>query len=113
MALVVKNLPVNEGAIRDWGSIPGLGRPPEGGHGNPLQYSCLEYPHGQRSLAGYSPWGRKESDKTDQQSTAQHKGERYMGSFLVVFLQLFFKYKIISKQKVKKISQTYILNNFF
>ena len=36
----------------DMGSIPGLGRSPGGGHGNPLQYSCLENPHGQRSLAG-------------------------------------------------------------
>ena len=42
---------------------------PGGGHGNPLQYSCLENPHGQRSLAGYSPWGRNESDTTEQQST--------------------------------------------
>ena len=46
--------------------IPGLGRFPGGGHGNPLQYSCLENPHGQRSLAGYSPWGCKESDMTEQ-----------------------------------------------
>ena len=45
----------------DLGSIPGLGRPPGGGHGNPLQFSCLENPPGQRRLAGYSPWGRKES----------------------------------------------------
>ena len=36
------------------GLIPGLGRSPGGGHGNPLQYSCLENLHGQRSLAGYS-----------------------------------------------------------
>ena len=36
--------------VRDLGSIPGLGRSPGGGHGNPLQYSCLENPHGQRSL---------------------------------------------------------------
>ena len=36
------------------------------GNGNPLQYSCLENPHGQRSLAGYSPWGLKESDTTEQ-----------------------------------------------
>ena len=35
--------------------IPGLGRSPGGGHGNPLQYLCLENPHGQRSLAGHSP----------------------------------------------------------
>ena len=48
----------------DLGSIPGLGRSPEGGHGNPLQYSCLENPHRQRSLAGYSPWNGKESDTT-------------------------------------------------
>ena len=50
----------------DLGSISGLGRSAEGGHGNPLQYSCLENPHGQRRLAGYSPWGHKESDMTEQ-----------------------------------------------
>ena len=44
-------------------------RSPGGGHGNPLQYSCLENPNGQGSLAGYSPWGCKESDTTDQLST--------------------------------------------
>ena len=42
------------------------------GHGNPLQYSCLENPHGQRSPVGYSPWGHKESDMTERLSTAQH-----------------------------------------
>ena len=46
----------------DLGLIPGLGRSPGGGHGNPLQCSCLENPHGQRSLAGYS---HKESDTTE------------------------------------------------
>ena len=40
----------------DLGLIPQLGRSPGGGHDNPLQYSCLENPHGQRSLAGYSAW---------------------------------------------------------
>ena len=45
--------------------IPRLGGSPGGGHGNPLQYSCLENPHGQRSLADYSPWGYKESDMTE------------------------------------------------
>ena len=46
VALVVKNTRANAGNIKDMGSIPGLGRSPEGGgvHGNPLQYSCLEYP---------------------------------------------------------------------
>ena len=53
------------------GLIPGLGRTPGGWHGNPLQYSCLENPHRQRSLAGYSPWGLKESDMTERLSTAQ------------------------------------------
>ena len=46
----------------DMGSIPGWGRSPGEGNGNPLQYSGLDNPHGQRSLVGYSPWGRKESD---------------------------------------------------
>ena len=48
MVLVVKNLPVNAGDIRDMGSIPGLGRSPGGGHGNPLQYSCLGNPMDRR-----------------------------------------------------------------
>ena len=39
-----KNLPANAGGIRDVGSIPGSGRSLGGGHGNPLQYSCLENP---------------------------------------------------------------------
>ena len=41
---MVKNLPATAGDIRDVGSIPGSGRSPRGGHGNPLQYSCLENP---------------------------------------------------------------------
>ena len=44
VALVVKNTPANAGDLRDLDSIPGLGRSPGGGHGNPLQYSCLENP---------------------------------------------------------------------
>ena len=57
------------------GSIPGLGRPPGGGHGNPLQYSCLENPHEQRNLAGYSPWSHKESDMTERLSTAHMRAK--------------------------------------
>ena len=52
--------------VGDLGSIPGLGKSPGGGHGSPLQYSCLENPHGQRSQVGYSPWGCKESDTTER-----------------------------------------------
>ena len=44
MVLVIKNLLANAGDIRDKGLIPVSGRTPEGGHGNPLQYSCLENP---------------------------------------------------------------------
>ena len=49
----------------DPGSIPGSGRCPGEGNGNPLQYSCLENPHGQKSLVGYSPWSCKESDMNE------------------------------------------------
>ena len=44
LALVVNDPPASAGDIRDPGSIPGLGRSPGGGNGNPLQYSCLEIP---------------------------------------------------------------------
>ena len=44
VVLMVKNLPANAGDVRDAGLIPGLGRSPGAGHGNPLQYSCLETP---------------------------------------------------------------------
>ena len=60
--------------VGDLTSIPGLGRFPGGGHGNPLQYSCLENPHGRRNLVGYSLWGHKESDMTEQLSTQQAQG---------------------------------------
>ena len=53
--------------------IPGLERCPRGGHDNPLPYPCLENPHGQRSVVGYSPWGRKESDTTERLRTVQHR----------------------------------------
>ena len=53
---MVKNSPANTGDGRDVG-LPSLGQEdsPGGAHGNPLQYSCLENPLGQRSLVGYSP----------------------------------------------------------
>ena len=52
VALVVKNPPANTGDVRDVGLIPESERYSGGGHGNPPQYSCLENPHGQRSLEG-------------------------------------------------------------
>ena len=57
---VVKKLHANAG---DTSSIPGSGRSPGGGNGNPLQYSCLENPL-DKGLASYSPWGHRESDMT-------------------------------------------------
>ena len=56
---MVKNLRVNPGDARDLGLIPGLGRSPGGGHGNPLQYSCLENPMDRGA------WRCKESDTTE------------------------------------------------
>ena len=49
MMLVVKNSPANAGDARDEGSIPGLGKSTGGGHGNRLQYSCLENPMDRRA----------------------------------------------------------------
>ena len=57
---VMKNLPATAGDAGDLGQIPRSGRSSGKGNGNPLQYS-----HGQRSLAGYSPWGHKEFDMTE------------------------------------------------
>ena len=68
----------------DLGSIPGSRRSLRGEHGNPLQYSYLENPHGQRSLAGYSPWGHTESDMTGQLSTTSFIG----GTLSFLLLQL-------------------------
>ena len=50
----------------DVGSIPGSGRFPGEGSGNPLQYSCLENPMDEEAGAGYSPWGPKESGMTER-----------------------------------------------
>ena len=58
----------NAGDVKDSDLIPGLGRFPGGGYSTPLQYSCLVFFHGQRSLASYRPWGRKELDKTEMLS---------------------------------------------
>ena len=54
VVLVVKNPPANAGDTRDVGLIPESGRFPGGGHSNPLQYSCLGNPHGQRCLNSWA-----------------------------------------------------------
>ena len=73
----------------DLSSIPGLGRSPGGEHGNPLLYSCLENPHEQRSLAGYSPWGHKQSNTTERLSTAQLISIMTIGKTIVLTIQTF------------------------
>ena len=78
VAQMVKNPPaVQETWVwspGDWG----VGRSPGGGQGNSLQYSCLKNPHGQGCLAGYSPWGDKESDTTEWLSTAFLQRVKYI-----------------------------------
>ena len=66
-SLVAQMVKTSAYNARDPGSVPGLGRSSGEGNVNPLQDSCLENPmNGWRSLVGYSPWGRKESDMTEQ-----------------------------------------------
>ena len=67
-----KNLPASAGDIRDVGLIPGSGRSPGGGNGNPLQYSCLENSMDRGAWWapwGHSPRGHKESDTTEATTT--------------------------------------------
>ena len=60
VAPAAKNPPANAGDVRDMGSIPGLGRSPGGGHGNPFQYSCLEKcPQGPKDHVFYFSKGMK------------------------------------------------------
>ena len=71
-ALVVKNPLASVRDKRDLGLILGSGRSLGGEDDNPIQYSCMENPHGQRSLAGCSTWGCKESDTIERLSTAHY-----------------------------------------
>ena len=63
VALVLKKPSANEGDIGDTGLIPGLGRSPGGGQGNPLRYSSLENPMDRGALL--APWGHKECDTSE------------------------------------------------
>ena len=72
----------------DTGSIPGWGRSPGGGHGNPLQYSCLENPmdRGTWGWGGYSSWGRRESDTTEAtEQSREHLTELYVTDVSINF----------------------------
>ena len=59
VVLVIKSLPANAGDVRDMGQIPGPGRFPGEGHGNPTPVFLPGESHGQRSLVGYSLCGSK------------------------------------------------------
>ena len=72
---MVKNLPPNAGDTGDEGSVPGSGRSPGGGNGNPLQYSC----HGQRSLVGYSPKACCEKLDMTERLSAEQRYVVYVG----------------------------------
>ena len=74
VAQMVKNLP----AMKETGFNSWVGKIPWRENGNSLQYSCLENPRGQRSLAGNSRWGRKESDTTDYVYVTDHSKCMYL-----------------------------------
>ena len=100
----------------DLGLIPGLGRSPGGGHGNSLQYSCLQNPYGQRSLVGYNPWGHRESNTTERLTLSLSKPRCLRSSFvceLNVPCQIFFGDDIYSADSVFVSFQGYFLNYTF
>ena len=84
--------------VEDLGSIPGLGRSPGVGHGNALQYSCLENPHGQRSLAGSMGlkkvrcnWATKHKHTVDLQAVPISAEQGWL-RFTYIYIPFFFKY---------------------
>ena len=85
--LVVKNPPASAGDVRDVGSIPGLGRSSEGGHGNPFQCSCLEKPMDRGALAGCSPQGCTELDTTSDLARTYHKNLQF---YVHIWMMWFF-----------------------
>ena len=124
VVLVAKNPPANAGDVR---SIPGLGRSSGVGNGSPLQYSCLEKFLGQRSLAGCSPWGRKESDMTGYTHTyiynmyfRSHEFTSVLSIQICLFRVLFtFLHSIILSSSVRTLSLeslsifTHLLNSVY
>ena len=84
MALAVKNPRANAGDTRDVYSVPGLGRSPGGGKWQPTPVYLLGESHGQRSLVGCSPWGRKESNMTEACITRRGTTRRMKSKMLAV-----------------------------
>ena len=87
---MVKNPPANTGDVRDTGLVPGLGRSPGGGHGHPLQYSCLENPMDRGA------WQALRSQRVRHDSSAipwhvhEHKGLPFdgFGTFIIGLIAL-------------------------
>ena len=82
------------------GLIPGLGRSPDEGNDNPLQYACLEKSHGQRNLVGYSPWDLKELDKTEQLNKFQVYSKKYLNIFNNYIIYLIFARNFKIKDRI-------------
>ena len=78
---MVKNPPANAGDTGDVGSIPGLGRSPGGGHGNPLQYSCLENPMDRRAWWAAVHGVAKDLDMTE---ATKHSQSLYITSSYIL-----------------------------
>ena len=85
---MVKNLHVNAGDIRDAGLIPGLGRSPGGGHGNPLQDSCLE------NTVDRGAWQATVHKVTKSQTQLKRLSTHVPPSYLNTALSVSFKYEI-------------------
>ena len=105
MVLVVKNLPANARDVRDIGSTPRPGRFPSGRTWQPTPKFLPGKFHGQRSLVGYSPWGHKESDTTEQLNTATMRAVYLKGICIEIlwympFCSLFGIFSVLSAGNV-------------
>ena len=95
-ASLVTQMVKNPLAMWETGFDPWVGKIPGGRHGNPLQYSCLENPHEQRNLVGYTPWGGKESDITERLSTAH---TTFKGNFPFTVIRKYWLFPPLKKKK--------------
>ena len=95
---MVKNPPVNAGDVRDVGLIPGLRRSPGGGHGNPLQYSCLENPMGRGAW-----WATVHRvPQSNMTKAAQHTAQTKKGNLVNHILLFFIKVMAVVSRLLNK-----------
>ena len=88
VALVVKNLPANAGDARDMRATPGLRRPPQGGNGNPLQYSCLENPMDRRAWRATVHGAEKSGTRLSADTQTQLHSQGSVSLYLQISLSL-------------------------